>query len=312
MANLYNMPNTRLITDIQIVAWKGKTFSQVSSIIKQNKTNMVGVNLFAANPTKLYRREIASNVNTTGCNSRTSVKIDEINRPSGTLIYPSSQQINSGLVNTIEIPIPQNSSDKPSTCSSCNTTGNTNTSGKYAAPYAFSPTQNALKRVRSSGMIKRQFDISKNNKPSYYTNTKQYLISRNLTQSQNEFNYLSKSNTANSAADFHGNRFYGNGLTTCGTFAPVYYKPSNSQFAQQGGVSASSYITRVKYDSITRSSEVYRKALGASVADALAYGVSDAGYTVKDHTGYPNTKTPIVDAKTGAVKSCTNFIYRYG
>ena len=164
MANLYNMNTTRLINDVPIIAWKGKTFSQVTSIIKQNKTNMLGVNLFAANPTKLYRREIASNFSNTGCNSRASVSIDEINRPNGSLIYPSSQSITSGLANTIEIPIPNNSSDIPNKCSSCNTTTNTNTTPyvNYTAPHAFTPVQNALKRVRSSGMIKRQFDISTN------------------------------------------------------------------------------------------------------------------------------------------------------
>jgi hypothetical protein len=87
------------------------------------------------------------------------------------------------------------------------------------------------------------------------------------------------------------------------SFAPIYYKPNNPQFAQQGGVSSSSLTTRKKYDSITNSSAIYRNALGLQVANALAYGVSENGYTIKDKIGYPNKKTPNV-TKTGVYAPC--------
>ena len=144
--------------------------------------------------------------------------------------------------------------------------------------------------------IKKQFDIS-TNKPKYYTNTNQYLTSRYKTQQQNEFNFLKSGNNTHvpGTAPALQNAYSPNGTfcSTDGTRPVVYYKPNNPEFAQQGAVVSSSYITRVKYNSITKCSNIYRQALGLSVANALAYGVSENGYTIKDVIGYPNTKTPV-------------------
>jgi hypothetical protein len=82
----------------------------------------------------------------------------------------------------------------------------------------------------------------------------------------------------------------------------VYYKPSNYQFAQQGGVSASSLITRIKYNAISTNTMKYRTSFGDSVANAMAYGVSDKIYTDKDKLGYSNTCTPII-GKDGTISS---------
>jgi len=84
-------------------------------------------------------------------------------------------------------------------------------------------------------------------------------------------------------------------------YVPIYYKPNNPQFAQQGGVTSSSLIARVKYNAITNSTAMYYKAYGRSVANALAYGVSDTGYTIKDKIGYPLTRTPVFSKATGAL-----------
>ena len=75
-------------------------------------------------------------------------------------------------------------------------------------------------------------------------------------------------------------------------FKTVIYKPSNPQFASQGGVSASSAIARVRYNTITNNTAVYNNAYGLSVANALAYGVPENGYTIKDKLGYPLRSTP--------------------
>jgi hypothetical protein len=90
-------------------------------------------------------------------------------------------------------------------------------------------------------------------------------------------------------------------------YVKLYYKPSNPQFAQQGGVSASDLITRRKYNSITNSTAAYRSAagLGSSVANALAYGVPSPGYTVKDKLGYPMKKTPTFSKYSTEMKQCT-------
>jgi len=75
-------------------------------------------------------------------------------------------------------------------------------------------------------------------------------------------------------------------------YKSVAYKPSNPQFASQGGVSASSATQRVRYNTITNNTAVYNKAYGTSVANALAYGVPENGYTIKDKIGYPLRSTP--------------------
>jgi hypothetical protein len=77
-------------------------------------------------------------------------------------------------------------------------------------------------------------------------------------------------------------------------FTATYYKPNNSQFGQQGGVSASSYITRKKYNSITNNTVLYRRAYGNGLASAMAYGsLSESPYTIKGKMNYPAPKTPV-------------------
>jgi hypothetical protein len=87
------------------------------------------------------------------------------------------------------------------------------------------------------------------------------------------------------------------------TYNPVIYKPNNSQFAQQGGVSSSERIARLKYDTITTVGATYRSAYGSQVANELAYGVAptDAAYTLKTALGYPMKCTPKFDKHTGNI-----------
>jgi len=83
----------------------------------------------------------------------------------------------------------------------------------------------------------------------------------------------------------------------------VYYKPNNPQFAQQGAVTSSSKIARIKYDTITNTAASYTSAYGLHVANALAYNVPANGYTIKDKLGYPNKNTPTVTT-TGEMRFC--------
>jgi hypothetical protein len=87
------------------------------------------------------------------------------------------------------------------------------------------------------------------------------------------------------------------------SFVKSYYKPNNSDFAQQGAVSSSSLITRLKYNTITNNGLAYQAAFGKATANALAYGVPEGGYTIKDKIGYPMKKTPVISKYTGEV-SC--------
>jgi hypothetical protein len=81
----------------------------------------------------------------------------------------------------------------------------------------------------------------------------------------------------------------------------VYYKPNNAQFAQQGAVSSSSLIARLKYNTIntvaaaTSGNNFDQQAksyYGSNISNALAYGVSESPYTMKDKIGYPLHKYP--------------------
>ena len=444
--------------EIPYVPWKGKTFVQITSILKQNKWINKDENInnfFRAQPVKLYRREIASMYDNSYCNSRASRSIDELDRPNGSIVTQSQSPTISykGLVGTVDILLTNNQTEHPGVCTN---------------PYVCVES-NARNRVRSSGMVKRKYNVAKNN-DTYYTSSNQYLNSRNKTFQQNQYNYLrsgdssskpgdtvstaniytpqglnhcqkyhisadtsfgyqwldkttytvsvpagyydvedlnstlkntlldnhhyfinSNGNTnvylLNIAYDSNYNRIelqsflsnkaqystlYGeysvpmdmssqawtNGpntntsIDTSGvpvfiiknnplqtaigfnagnyptiligdgqtltnqvsyssfvpgikpTYVPVYYKPNNTQFAQQGGVTASSLITRVKYNAITNNTVGYNKAYGSAVANSLAYGVPSYGYTLKDRIGYPNIKSPVFDKTTGDLKTC--------
>jgi hypothetical protein len=86
-------------------------------------------------------------------------------------------------------------------------------------------------------------------------------------------------------------------------YIPLYYKPNNPQYGQQGAVSSSSRIQRLKYNSITDSAYSYQNAYGKNVANALAYGVPANGYTIKDKIGYPLKCTPKFNTN-GTITRC--------
>ena len=90
--------------------------------------------------------------------------------------------------------------------------------------------------------------------------------------------------------------------TITSQYVPLYYKPNNYQYGQQGAVDSSSRIARLKYNVITDSAATYTTALGRAVANALAYGVPEGGYTIKDKIGYPLKCTPV--AAGGEMRTC--------
>jgi hypothetical protein len=164
-----------------LISWKGQTLKQITSTIipngKINKNLVLNSrSLMMSRPLKLYRREIAVNVSNTKCNDRISSSIDIFDQPGGSIINSVAGKQN-GLVNTIDDTFPNNTCQRPGSC----------------LPF-MSNSENALKRVRSSGMIKRQFDISKN-RTRYFTNTNQYLINRNIAFEKNQYNYIRQGNS---------------------------------------------------------------------------------------------------------------------
>ena len=66
-----------------IIQWKGATFQELSAGVKFNPAPSVSnTSIFAPNSLRIYRKEIASTTLTL-CNPRTSIKIDDYDRPGG-------------------------------------------------------------------------------------------------------------------------------------------------------------------------------------------------------------------------------------
>jgi len=189
-----------MTTENPIIPWKGATFQQLSAGVRFNKiTTSTSVNnLFLPNPLKTYRREIAS-VALTCTNPRSSIRIDDYDRPGG--ILNTNVTTSTGLVNTGDLIYENNVCEHPSSTSYCNA--------------VLSPADNARRRVRSSGMIKKQ---SAND--NYYTSTKQYLNSRNISYDQNLYFHVKYGDSTvkpgtNAAMT---NTYQSNGINKCDPF----------------------------------------------------------------------------------------------
>lgn len=160
----------------EIISWKGKTFDQISSVIQKNKGNNNDTNvksIFKANPLKIYRRELK----TDNCNERISMSLDKINMPGGMItrgVSDNSVKNNTGLTSVLNINLTESKYERPGT-------GNCNND-----KICFNQADNARRRVRSSGMIPKKFNESKNN-DKYYTSTNQYLASRSKKFDQNQY-----------------------------------------------------------------------------------------------------------------------------
>ena len=267
--------------------WKGKTFNQITAAIQKNQNSVVltKYNLHQARPVKHYRKEIASTPLIYPKYQRSAISIDQLNRPNGYII--TSQTLDSkrnGLVNTIDFNYENNKTQHPGTCSSFSTEN-----------VCLTQDYNAKRRVRTSGIVKK----------NYYTTSNRYLESRGLSIQQNQYNYDTSTNIKKTAGSpLTLNNIYRPLKVDCDiscNIGPVYYKPSNYKFSQQGGVSASSLIERVKYDKISSNTVKYRTIYGNATADAMAYRITDQ-YTIKDKIGFPNKCTPIVQ-KDGTIRA---------
>lgn len=158
-----------LINESPIIEWKdsSNTFTQISAGLKYNNVGVIDYKdaYFRALPLKIYRKEIATTAPTG--NTRTSGRIFDFSRPGGTITTKSSDCL--GVSNTQFIT--NNSIDN----------GCKNNTEKCSV--FLSADENARRRVRSSGMIRKKY--SNNNTPTYFTNTKQYLESRSLSYKSN-------------------------------------------------------------------------------------------------------------------------------
>jgi hypothetical protein len=458
---------------IRYNSWKGKTITQITTQIQKNNRNNAVIsrqNLFLPQPLKIYRREMVTGANKIAtCNSRYSASIETMDMPNGYSITTNSRSANyPSLVHVLEANVTQNKSQN----GDC-----TNQNANVCT------ADNARRRVRSSGMVKRTFKPQNNTDNAYFTNSNQYLVSRNRTFKQNQYSHIHKGEDSlmPNGTLYNTNVYSPNGLSHCKktqiitgvndtfyylwtTFDPtttasvisnpntatncykvtippgykniediqsafyavllqnghyyidvrtntkvfllkmifnvvenkielqsftekilysntgsytkpdgftpalangytaykrptfyfpatsgfasvigyasfnpafypniqggtnvsnesigflstsavgifpfyniLHYKPSNTRFATQGGVSASSRLLRVKYDTITRNGYIYQKTFGSGVAAAMSYGVPGVVYTIKDKIGYPNKRTPTFPKYATSVQCC--------
>jgi hypothetical protein len=275
MSNIDN--SARLgMNPIRYYSWKGKTFNQITSVLKQNTYSLSSedtTNIFKPTPVKLYRKELASKTITSG-NPRISSSIRDFETPNGysvveSVLTPSGDC--TSLANTLDIHLPNSKYE----------TGNAITISSNP-DVCFSQADNARRRCRSGGAAIKQYDIT-NRKKNYYTSSKQYLYDRNQTFDQNMFKYV--------VAD----------KDSCS--APIV-KTSNDRFKTQGGVSSSDLTARVRYEEITNIAAQTANAYGAETANALTYGSNATVYTKKDKFGTQVIFTPVIDKYTGEVKQC--------
>ena len=288
---------------IPFISWKGKTFSQITSSIKKNNPSngtMSGKQLFMPPPLKIYRREIGTQ-NQPPTNSRISSKIDLFDRPNGYLVVDKTQSCNcDGIENTLDINLTNNNTERPGTCSGL-------TDG-----VCLDPATNARRRVRSAGMIRQKVNTQSIPEP-YCTTSQQYLATRGRTFEQNQFNYLRKGNAGvKPGAPGSENNIYAanqEGINYCpdpaNNFVAVQYKPNNFKLAQEGGVSSSARTLRLNYNTITTNGGLFRKAYGAQVGSAMAYGVSSEAYTEKDKIGVQAPCVPKFSKYTDGFQKCS-------
>jgi len=447
--------------DYTFFPWKGKTFAQITTLLKRNKnSNKSFANALLPNPvTRQYRREIASIDLSANSSQRVSRSIDELDRPGGSMVLPINDASCKGLQGIVDPIIPNDQTHLSTACTTCNANpDNCKTSSTDSFNVCFTDESKARRRCRSSGMIQKHYKVANNNDSAYFTDSKQYLTSRNRMFSQNQYNYLRSGSSVTipgtplalnnayspnglshcpqySISAVQGNNkfsyvwvnsatynvtipdgsyttetfqqalqvqmatevdkhyyvriadgtFYflilftydtlanritlttrpnpGSGYTKAGGWAEssnvpqilftqtglpeglgflsgttlpaslpqtaqqnflapnqplllpnyvsVIYKPNNPRFAQQGGVSSSSYVSRIKYETVsTAAAKTGPPNFGQEVANELAYGTPFIGYTTKDKVGFPNTKTPVI-TPYGQLRSCQSFIYRY-
>jgi hypothetical protein len=201
--------------------WKGQTYQQLIQQLRKNEIPDITLctpNPMIAQPLKLYRHELITNP---GKNTLSRhITIDSISRPGGTSLWGTYTSNNTTTTseNILMTPYKEGvmyADTVPSTCCSSNN----------------NIQQQARQRVRK---------ISTMN-PSYSSTTKQYLVKRQKSFSQNQYHYR-RNNEENGYAQLGD-------ITTCTTSNDVqnYYHPNNSLFATHGAVQSSTYIVQKQH-----------------------------------------------------------------
>lgn len=186
--------------EIPKISWKGKTFTQISSSLQLNTIPNAGSihNTMRARPVNHIRREIASRPSLKTGNPRMSIRLDDLTGPNGYLVSQTTSC--SGNQSTLDFNLTSNSTEKPGVCETA----------------ATCMANNALKRVRSAGMVKKNYNINRNN-DHYCTSAQEYMVSRNKTYQQNQYAYIRQGNAnAVQGTGLSSNNIYAaGGLSHC-------------------------------------------------------------------------------------------------
>ena len=221
-------------------------------------------NLHNAPPIKHYRKEIQNNNNNNNNfvkSSRVGITINSFERPGGTSI--TKETILKNTLATFSNEKDVINENKSETCFSL-----------------ASVQQNALNRIRNTNRIK----------PNYCVDTKQYLQKRGISIEQSQYQYLRSGDSTSTPGTLGSLANVYDGQKSDCTKNPIIYKPNNPKFASQGSVSSSSLILRKKVDTITNNADKYLLPYGASVANAMQYGISDSIFTYKNKFAFPIKK----------------------
>ena len=153
----------------------------------------------------------------------------------------------------------------------CNSTSKGPFRDTDACDSTYSPELNALKKVRNSGGTTRQT-----------MSNAEYLKSRSKTYEQKNQHYVistddSKKNLYHAAGSGSKLDSNGNPINYCTT-----WKPNNLYYSQDGGVSNSTNINKIKYNAIQKHAKTMYDGFDKSVANAYAYsGRAEAPFTNK-------------------------------
>jgi len=161
---------------------------------------------------------------------------------------------------------------------------------KYGQPAYISCTAET-KIIKSAQMLTTK---------TYSRDTKEYLRRKCKTYEQRLTGSNIPNNTYTTISGEHvypSNSSTGsqlkNALNCYDTPCQIIFKPNNVKFTQQGAVSSSDRLVRLKLDTITRNSNSFKTAWGEEAANAAKYhGTSEAPYFLKN--------------KYEAKKHCTN------
>ena len=262
------------------ISWKGKTFGQITSTIQKNKNTSTMENslLFLPPPIKLYRRELKTQ-STNNNSKKISTSIDVLDRPGSSLVNFQDNCDCDGNKQTLDINLINNRGERGLCCVEDNETSK-----------MFNPENVARRRTRSSGINKRPSTVTS---APYCTTSKEYLSTRGKLFNQNQYHFLKSGDplVKPGAPGSENNKYSVNndGNVYCSSnpnyYAPTQFKPNNYKFSQDGAVSSSSRTSRLNYNTITTNGDLYTKAYGSEVGNALSYGASSDAYTIKNKYG---------------------------